>query len=216
MSDLDQTIYTELRDALLAFVARHPAVEMTRFTDAVAGWASGTASEERWVGGAVSVLPAAAHLHAAVDLAASDTQALVALFDAHRASCKWEQSYRRRDGLVGDDMLEGYGFVEVIGKKGPFLSDRVRLGIGVWGPGIDYPEHAHAAEEVYVPLAGHASFTLGGGDYQSRGTGTCVHVTPHLRHGFRTTDAPFVVLYVWQNGDLRETSTFSSASAPRL
>ncbi|MEO0619279.1 MAG: dimethylsulfonioproprionate lyase family protein [Pseudomonadota bacterium] len=216
MSKLSQTIYTQLRDGVLTFIAHHPAPEMERFAAGVSGWAGADAPDEQWVGGEIALLPAAAHLHAALDQVTSETEPLVALFDRHRLSCKWEQSYRRRDGLVGGDMLDGYGFVEVIGKQGPFVSGQVRIGIGVWGPDIDYPEHAHAAEEIYVPLAGHASFSLGGGAYKRHGVGSCVHVSPHLPHGFRTTDAPFVVLYIWQNGDLRETSTFSSANAAPL
>lgn len=59
-------------------------------------------------------------------------------------------------------MLSGYGFAEVIGERGPFVSKRVRSGIGVWGPNIDHPAHHHMAEEVYVPLAGSAEITLTG------------------------------------------------------
>ena len=130
------------------------------------------------------------------------------LFERAKDRLKWEQSYTKADAVVGVAMLAGYGFVEVIGKHGPFRSDRVRSGIGVWGPGITYPAHCHRAEEVYVPLAGSACFEVDGRAPQVGRAGDAVDVPSMRVHGFRTTDEPLVVLYIWQAGDLREKSTF--------
>ena len=191
-----------LLDAILEFVARHPDPAVERFKEGVANWGS------EWRPVAAQHLPAADTLGRTVALADDHTRPLVALFEAEKGTRKWEQSYSKTDGVVGDDMLSGYGFAEVIGKLGPFVSERVRSGIGVWGPGIDYPAHQHAAEEVYIVLAGSAEFMLDDGPNQARQAGDVVHVRSMRRHGFRTTGDPLVVFYIWQDGDLREKSSF--------
>ncbi len=189
-----------LLDAIQRFVAGHPDPTVQRFRDGIADW-----GDER-----IEVPPrhlgASDTLAGCVGLTAPDTHDLVAAFAAERATRKWEQSYTKSDNVVGDDMLLGYGFAEVIGKHGPFVSDRVRAGIGVWGPHIDYPPHRHAAEEVYVVVAGSAEFDLG--EPVVRHAGEAVYVPPMLTHGFRTKGQPLAVFYIWQAGDLREKSTF--------
>ncbi|MGI9405720.1 MAG: dimethylsulfonioproprionate lyase family protein [Hyphomicrobiaceae bacterium] len=201
-TSLSKDIYDQLLAAILAFVADHHDPGVAPFKENMAGWGT------EWSGGARTYLEAARFLTPALASTTPGTHALAALFEEYRHALKWEQSYRRADNLVGEDMLNGYGFVEVVGKNGPFMSTKVRAGIGVWGPGIDYPVHNHAAEEVYVPLAGSADFTLANGPYETRRAGDAIHVTSNLRHGFRTTDQPFAVFYIWQAGDLREKSTF--------
>jgi len=106
-------------------------------------------------------------------------------------------------------MLAGYGFAEVVGRHGPFLSTRVRAGLGVWGPNIVYPPHRHRAEETYIVVAGAAEFTLGEdarAPASKRIAGDVVHVPSMTTHGFRTRDDPVLILYLWQGSDLWETS----------
>ncbi len=193
--------------AIQTFVADCPLNEIQRFKPAIANWG------ERWCAVEATDLPAAQTLVDALSLSAPSTHRLLAAFANVSAQCRWEQSYKKADGLVGDDMLAGYGFIETIGKWGPFISDRVRSGIGVWGPNVLYPRHHHAAEELYLVLAGTAQFDLGEGDQRTvaqKVAGEAVYVPPNLVHGLRTTTQPLVVFYIWQAGDLRETSTFPS------
>jgi mannose-6-phosphate isomerase-like protein (cupin superfamily) len=203
MREPDRQADQRLLDAILAYVAGHPDPGVRPFREGIANWG------RDWVGVPPAHLPASATLAETLAFATPETHDLLALFSAERGSRKWEQSYTRADNLVGDDMLTGYGFAEVIGKWGPFISDRVRAGIGVWGPRIDYPLHRHQAEEVYVVLAGSAEFRLGDAPPAVARAGEAVHVTPQLTHGFRTLEEPLAVFYIWQAGDLREKSTFN-------
>lgn len=196
--DADQ----RLLHGILEFVAEHPDPDVGRFKEAMASWGSD------WRSVPAQHLPAADTLSATVELATAKTRPLVALFEAERTTRKWEQSYTNADNLVGDDMLSGYGFAEVVGKLGPFVSTKVRSGVGVFGSGINYPPHQHAAEEVYIILGGSAEFMLDGGPYEQRQAGDAVYVTSMRRHGFRTTGQPLSVFYIWQAGDLREKSSF--------
>ena len=199
----DRNADQRLLQATLEFVAGHADPALRRFRAAVAAWGVD------WVAVPPAHLPAADLLPAALANTVAETHDLTALFAAERESRKWEQSYTRADGVVGEDMLSGYGFAEVIGKRGPFLSEKVRCGIGIWGPDILYPPHRHRAEEVYLLLAGRAAFTLEDAPPEIRGPGEAVHVPSLQTHGFRSLDEPMVVFYVWQAGDLREKSSFT-------
>ena len=105
-------------------------------------------------------------------------------------------------------MLANYGYAEIIGKQGPFLSARVRAGIAVYGAGINYPLHYHRAEEIYVVLAGAAAFRLGENEPVLRTVGELIHHPPLMKHGLHTKEEPLVIFYLWQGGDLREKPTF--------
>lgn len=201
---IDETADRRLLDATLAYVAGHADRRFDAFRDAVAH------GGERWNGVAPVHLPASDLLAEALPLAESGTaeRALMSLYVKERASRRWEQSYTAADEAVGADMLAGYGYAEIIGKRGPFLSERVRAGVGVFPAGVDYPAHRHQAEELYVVLAGSGTFRLGGHPPESHTAGTVVHVAPGRVHGITMTTEPLAVLYLWRGGDLREKSTF--------
>jgi len=194
----DQT----LLEATLAYVANHRDNRIDGFREPVANW--GTI----WRGVAPAHLPASDILAQSRERGLPETRDLMDYFIRARDSRHWEQTYTRADSLIGDDMLETYGFAEIIGKRGPFVSERVRAGVGVYGQGIDYPPHRHKAEEIYIILAGSADFKLGNGDPVRREAGDLVHVPSYLVHGYRMTDEPLIVFYLWKDGDLREKSTF--------
>lgn len=71
-----------------------------------------------------------------------------------------------------------------------------------------YPNHHHQAEELYMIVAGSAVFRVAEDAPRRCEAGDVVHVTPNQVHGFETREQPLGVLYVWRNGDLRETSKF--------
>lgn len=192
--------------ALAAFARQHEDSNVSRFADAFDG------ADAEWTDVGRAHLPASDILAAAESLSADATSDIVSQFCAARRNLKWEQSYKKSDDVVGDEMLAGYGFAEIVGKWGPFVSERVRAGIGVWGPGIDYPVHRHEPEEAYVIAAGSATFTVGDAAPSVCHAGETVHVPSLTPHGFATTDQPVVVLYYWRGGDLRRTSSFGAGA----
>jgi mannose-6-phosphate isomerase-like protein (cupin superfamily) len=133
---------------------------------------------------------------------------LLQAFVDHNRQLHWEQSYRREDGLVPERMLDGYGFAEIIGLRGPVVSDRIRAGLAIWGPDIDYPQHHHQAQEAYILLAGSARFQFADSPPEIRRAGDVVFVASNRLHGFRTQAEWLVVCYLWQGGDLRQISRF--------
>jgi len=192
----------ELLDAVRDFALAHPHPAVQKFRDSMQNWG------DDWITIEPTHLPAADFLGEAIANTDQQARALAEPFEQHKSRLHWEQSYIKEDEVVPDAMLEGYAFAEIIGQRGPFVSDRIRAGIGIWGPDIVYPRHQHQAEEVYVVLAGAAEFIIGVAEEARCGAGDVVFVESNTPHGFRTTDQSLVVYYLWQAGDLRQTSSF--------
>ena len=200
-----KAIDNRLLKATLEYIASHRDEKMDLFRENLFNWGT------KWTG-VTSVHLAASDIFAtsyASAKPATPEYELMRAFVEERASLHWEQSYSKADTAVGADMLANYGYAEIIGKEGPFVSDCIRAGVGVFGPGIDYPPHCHQAEEVYVILEGSAEFRVGrGARAERRMARDTVQIPSMQHHGFRTTLEPVVILYLWQGGDLREKSTF--------
>ena len=192
-----------LFEALSRFIANHRDAHVARFSEALADWG------HSWQAVAPARLPVADLLTAALAHCDADARDLLQLFLAHNHRLRWEQSYRRQDGLVPDAMLDGYGFAEIVGLRGPLVSDRIRAGIAIWGPHIDYPRHQHTAEEAYLLLSGSLEFQFADSAAMVCHAGDVVLVESNRAHGFRTLQQTLVLCYLWQAGDLRETSRFA-------
>ena len=192
----------ELLDAVRDFGLGQtdPAVE--KFKPAITDWG------DEWIDVGQAYLPAADLLADAIATANTHTRGLLETFARHKDRLYWEQSYKKEDGVVSDAMLAAYGFAEILGQRGPFISDRIRAGIGIYGPNIVYPRHRHQAEEIYIVLAGAAEFTIDTAEATMRTTGDVINIESNTPHGFRTTDQSLVIYYLWQAGDLRQISSF--------
>lgn len=192
----------ELLEAVQKYALDHEDPAIDRFRDSIRNWG------DDWIDVERTQLPAADTLEAALEAAHPSARNLLAAFLRHRQRLRWEQSYKKSDGVVSDAMLACYGFCEILGKKGPFVSERIRAGIGIYGPGIEYPMHRHHPEEIYIVLAGKADFLIGAAEGLRKVPGDVVFMKSNTAHGFRTGDEALVVYYLWQGGDLREISSF--------
>jgi mannose-6-phosphate isomerase-like protein (cupin superfamily) len=193
----------ELLDAVRRFALDHPDPVVEKFKAAVRDWG------DDWIDVERTQLPAADFLDDALARAAPEARGLLEAFLRNRTRLRWEQSYKKEDGVVPDAMLAAYGFTEILGKQGPFVSESIRAGIGVYGPNIQYPLHRHQPEEIYIVLAGSADFMLGQDKGIRKSPGDVVFMKSNTPHGFHTNDEAFVIFYLWQGGDLREISSFN-------
>jgi mannose-6-phosphate isomerase-like protein (cupin superfamily) len=201
--DINQQQSRELLEAVRRFALDHEHPYLAQFKPSIRDWGNS------WEPVEPADLPVSAVLAEAARRATSNTRPLLQTFARHSHRLRWEQSYRKQDALVPDAMLDAYGFVEIIGLRGPFVSDRIRAGIAIWGAQVDYPQHQHQAEEIYVLLAGSAEFSFAGVAAQTHLAGDLVFVESNRRHGFRTGEECLLVYYLWQAGDLRQTSSFN-------
>ncbi|MEZ5755915.1 MAG: dimethylsulfonioproprionate lyase family protein [Paracoccaceae bacterium] len=187
------TLVAGLRAALIAAGAE----------DALAGWPEARVTRAVEPG----MLPVCRVLEAAVAGtvgAGAPFAGLVAGLRDGAAGLRWGQTYGVAD--FGADFLRGYGWTELIGLRGPIASEVVAVGVLLLGPGIDYPPHAHAAEEVYLPLSGRALWMRGEGPYAPVAPGQVIRHPSWMAHGMRTGAEPLVAAYVWRGGDLAAKS----------
>jgi len=192
----------ELLDAVRNFALEQEDPMVEKFKASIRDWG------DQWIDVERVQLPVAGFLDDALPRAIPQTRGLLEIFGRHRGRLRWEQSYKKEDGVVSAAMLAAYGFAEIIGKQGPFVSDRIRAGIGIYGLNIDYPRHQHQAEEVYIVLAGSAEFKVGDSAEVTSRAGDVIFVASNTPHGFRTCDQGLVIYYLWQAGDLRQISDF--------
>ncbi|MCY4147761.1 MAG: dimethylsulfonioproprionate lyase family protein [Gammaproteobacteria bacterium] len=165
--------------------------------------------EAHWRDVGCRVLPAARPLNAIKADTRSIAGMLLAQIITNRESLFWEQTYSKADRVVGDAFLSGYAFSEITGQRGPFISDRLRSGVGVWEPNVEYPLHWHDTEEIYWILSGSAGFQIGREQPKSfKESGEIVFVPSSVPHSFGTRDEVLVMFYLWQGGDLRQVSEF--------
>jgi mannose-6-phosphate isomerase-like protein (cupin superfamily) len=155
-----------------------------------------------------ATLPVCAVLERAAVQAPASHAALVTGLRDGAAALRWGQTYGAGD--FGADFLRGYGWTELVGLRGPIASDRVAAGFLVLAPGIDYPPHAHEAEEVYLPLSGAAEWMRGDAPFAPVPPGQPIRHPSWMPHAMRTGDAPLVAAYVWRGGDLAAKSKIIS------
>jgi hypothetical protein len=149
-------------------------------------------------------LPVVSVLKGLSRFAAPETRALVGEIAAMAHELDWRQTYARAD--FGERFLENYGFSEWTGKRGAFASDAIACGVLLLGPETEYPAHSHEAEELYLPMAGHAWWQSGKSDWRPRAPGAWIHHPSWTTHAMRTAREPLLAAYVWRAGDLTAKS----------
>jgi hypothetical protein len=136
--------------------------------------------------------------------AAPCTRPLVEAVAALSGELDWRQTYSPAD--FGERFLRNYGWSEWTGKRGAFASDAIACGVLLLGTDTEYPAHSHEAEELYLPLAGHASWRSATSDWRLRPPGTWIHHPSWTTHAMRTAREPLLAAYVWRAGDLAAKS----------
>jgi hypothetical protein len=121
----------------------------------------------------------------------------------------WRQTYHLPD--VDAEFLRNYGWTEIVGLQGEFPSTRIACGFLLLGPATRYPRHRHEAEEIYVPLAGTASWQQGDGIWRDKAPGTVVHHASDEPHAMRTDQQPLLAIYLWRSANLNQKARLDPA-----
>jgi mannose-6-phosphate isomerase-like protein (cupin superfamily) len=116
----------------------------------------------------------------------------------------WNQSYSEED--FGPAFLENYGFLELLGTRGHFVSDRLACGFLAIGPNTEYAAHRHAADEIYVVVAGTAQWRKGKSRYIALAPGSVIHHPSQVVHAMKTNAEALLAFYIWRGGDLAQKS----------
>jgi hypothetical protein len=113
----------------------------------------------------------------------------------------WVQNANYSVQRMGSDFVDRYGYVELVGPERAFDSRTLLVGFLLLGPHTLYPDHDHAAEEVYHVVSGRASWRRGDGPWRTEPPATVIHHAPHVLHAMRTEHEPLLALYCWM-GDV--------------
>jgi hypothetical protein len=155
-------------------------------------------------------LPCLAHLDRAAETARGEAGSLARFLRDHAREFHWGQTYTSAD--FGQNFIDNYGWLEVFGTRGHFDNRKIAGGFLILGPGIDYPDHHHVAEEIYIPLTSGAGWRMGDGEFRRREAGEIVHHASNVSHAMRTGEDPLLALYLWRGGPLAARSTIASAA----
>lgn len=121
----------------------------------------------------------------------------------------WQQTYTEAE--VGSDFLNRYGWFELLGPTGHFLSDTTRAYIAFWGEGLHYPMHLHEAEELYYILAGAAEFHAVGQPSVLVGPEGTQHHASNQPHAMDTRAEPVLTLVLWRGPGLGGSARMGTA-----
>lgn len=103
----------------------------------------------------------------------------------------------------GNDPAAGRGFAEnammcILFGPAPLASGQAVMG-GVFavGPSVDYVDHHHAPEELYLPISGRAEFWTEPTGWRAAGPDTVLIHPPWQVHALRTVQDPVLILWTW-------------------
>ncbi len=133
----------------------------------------------------------------------SKASILVQKLQKHADSLYWGQTYGKQD--FGSIFMNNYGWTELIGTRGPIVSNEIACGFLLLGSNTHYPGHSHEAEEIYVPFT-QAQWKQGGEYWQLRESELAVYHKSWVSHSMKTSSEPLLALYVWRGGDLAQKS----------
>ena len=105
---------------------------------------------------------------------------------------QWHQASRG----VPEFFEGGYSFSEIIGDSGLVPSKKIRMGLFLQNPNVDYPSHAHEAEEYYLILSGQGSWQIGNSWYDAI-PGSIFHHHPEDSHRMITKSEPLLAIWIW-------------------
>jgi len=106
----------------------------------------------------------------------------------------------RRPGAeaVGAAFAEGHANAVVAGPEGLERRRDVLVGISLMAPNIQYPDHHHPPEEVYVVLSPGA-WRQGKAPWFEPGVGGIVYNPPDIVHAMKSGSAPLLAVWcLWE------------------
>lgn len=105
---------------------------------------------------------------------------------------QWHQASRG----VPEFFEGGYSFSVIIGDSGLVSSNNIRMGLYLQNQNVDYPSHAHEAEEYYLILSGQGSWQIGNSWYDAI-PGRIFHHQPENSHRMITESEPLLAIWIW-------------------
>lgn len=157
--------------------------------------------------------PVVAHLPRALDLGENGAvHAMARALSRVAEFLTWEYGYEK----VPKALEKKYAYCEILGPRGPVVSNRLVLGFVLFAPRTTYPQHSHQEiEESYISIAGAWSEN----DAAVHAPGSLILNRPGAEHRITTADRePCLLAYAWAGPETRLAAPgmrFTPKRAPR-
>ena len=139
---------------------------------------------------------------------ASDrSRPLVDVMNRHLEHFSWWYPYDG-DPRAGRGFAEGATANAVVGPWASLKADHVGAGFFALNQGIEYADHAHAPDEIYVPIAGRGLFRCETYGEMRAGPDAVIYQPSWKWHSMETPDSPVLILWVWIGEGLHEMPVF--------
>tara|TARA_B110000967_G_scaffold99307_1_gene101988 strand:+ start:2712 stop:3371 length:660 start_codon:yes stop_codon:yes gene_type:complete len=83
---------------------------------------------------------------------------------------------------------------QIIGPEGLEVRQDLIVGVTLMRPNIDYPDHHHEPEELYLVLS-DGRWRQGNGDWHTPGLGSLVYNSSDLMHGMKSVNTPLFAIW---------------------
>ena len=131
-----------------------------------------------------------------------DADPICALID--RYAFEWRPPSTSDSAAYIEDSI-AKSHVELIGPNGFIPSDRLRIGLYGMLPHSAYGVRTHAAEEVYIMLAGEVFWQRDEGGFSVHLPGSRSYHPSFMKHANATAEYGFMSVYIWR-GDVSTDS----------
>jgi mannose-6-phosphate isomerase-like protein (cupin superfamily) len=151
-------------------------------------------------------LPACTYFGTALDLGRAGPEAPIAAGLAALAQrLRWTYGYPPDPRYPR--LERRIAFTLVLGPAAIWPSERMLLGFTLIAPHTNYPAHAHPAIELYLVVAGGASWRLGNAPAEIRPPGSVIVHPSGAPHAMITGAKPLLALFTWR-GDLATSPAY--------
>jgi hypothetical protein len=96
--------------------------------------------------------------------------------------------------FASKNWTDGHANALIIGDSGLETRDDVQIGVSLLAPHVRYPDHRHAAEEVYLVLS-PGRFKHGASSWVEPGIGGSLHNVPNIVHAMASDDSPLLAIW---------------------
>jgi mannose-6-phosphate isomerase-like protein (cupin superfamily) len=111
---------------------------------------------------------------------------------------RWKQNPNYSNEAMGQpNYMDNYAYAEIIGPDGIYPGDDFLFGLFLLGPGLNYPNHAHPAPELYWLLSGQSEWRMRDEPFEQREPGETIWHEPFVPHATNIGAQPMLATYIW-------------------
>ena len=116
------------------------------------------------------------------------------------------------DGRISESVAKKMLATELIGPTGMAHDTTCRVGLFVQMADVDYTIRTHAAEELFITIAGEAEWSQSDRGYTKHQAGGRIHHASFEPHASRTTGSAMIALWAWTGNLDFETYQYADAN----